>query len=159
MLCVRARVIVCDMKQNTKHIYITCGDYCNAYYREKVSACSVPFNEAMNQGNPQPPLYTKEFIKERCTALDTTEEIYRGKLKGIFNFMKHCNEFQEVTLVFGQDDFCQYNLRGALWMLQQIKYTGKTNILYIDEKTYAPLEEVRGIDLATQIHHLDQILK
>ena len=72
--------------------------------------------------------------------------------------MKRCNEFQEVTLVFGQDDFCQYNLRGALWMLQQIKYTGKTNIRYVDEKTYAALKEVTDIDLATEIHKLDKIL-
>ena len=76
-----------------------------------------------------------------------------------FDFMKHCNKFNEVTLVFGQDDFCQYNLRGALWMLQQIKYTGKINILYIDENTYASLKEVKDIDLNKEIHNLDKILK
>ena len=138
-----------------KHIYITCGDYCNAYYQKHVSPCSVPFNEAFNKGNPHPPLFTKEFIKGRCKALDTTEKIYKDKLNGIFDFIKHHAEYANVTLVFGKDEFCQYNLHGALWMLQQIKYAGAVNIQYIDEKTYATLETVRNIDIADELHKLD----
>ncbi|MBQ4472288.1 MAG: hypothetical protein II942_03505 [Alphaproteobacteria bacterium] len=139
------------------HIYITCGDYCNTYYQKHVSECSVPFNEAFNKGNPQPPLFTKEFIKDRCRVLDTTDKIYKDKLKGVFDFMKHHTKYAEVTLVFGKDEFCQYNLRGALWMLQQIRYDGTVTIQYIDEKTYAPLEKIENIDIANELHKLGTI--
>ena len=142
-----------------KHIYITCGDYCNAYYQKHISGCSVPFNEAFNKGNPTLPLFTKEFVKDRCKVLDVTQKIYREKLKGVFDFMQHHTKYAEVTLVFGKDEFCQYNLRGVLWMLQQIKYGGMVNIQYIDEKTYTPLEKDENIDISNELHKLDAVLK
>ena len=138
-----------------KEIYITCGDCCNKHLSAATNVLCVPFNEALIEGNPKPPLFSPEFIEKRCEILKTTPQIYYQKMSGLFSFMKNPQAFNSVTLFFGTDDFCKYNLWGMLWLLQQIKFKGKINLNIIDEKTYDILESYKNIDVNQHLEKLD----
>ena len=138
-----------------KELYITCGDYCNKHLSATTDIPCVPFNEAFVNGNPQPPLFSPEFIEQRCKVLKTTPKTYYQKMSGLFSFMENPNVFNSVTLFFGTDDFCTYNLRGVLWLLKQISFKGKVNLNIIDEKTYEILESYSDICIKQYLKKLE----
>lgn len=146
---------VIRMKKVKKEVYITCGDYCNQYLSTITDIPCIPFNEAFIKGNPQPPLFTPKFIEERCKILETTPKEYAQKMVGLFSFMEHADKFQSITLFFGQDDFCKYNLRGMLWLLQQIKFKGTINLNIINEKSYEILKSYSDICINQYLKKLE----
>ena len=123
---------------NDKILNITNGEYFNQYLLSKIGGSSVPFCEAMMDGEAVTDIYSEEFVALRAKSLHVTEEEYRTKMYA--HRILQSNEFQAIHLWFGKDSFCQVNLLTLLAYLEQIQYRGELKLNYIDDETFEVLE-------------------
>ena len=66
--------------------------------------------------------------------------------------------YSELILWFGKDTFCQINLCTLLAYLEQIDYTGRITLNYIDDETFETLEENINIELGSYVESYKKIL-
>ena len=84
-------------------------------------------------------VYSNAFIRLRSKALGVSIETYNAKMHVQIALAN--NRYQELCLWFGKDTFCQTNLLTLLAYLEQIGYDGKIVLNYIDDETFAVIEE------------------
>lgn len=121
-----------------KILNITNGEYFNNYLISKSKEPSVPFCEAIMDGDVSIDIYSKEFINLRTKALNVTKNEYKAKMY-VYNALQ-CNKYQTICLWFGKDTFCQVNLLTVLAYLEQIQYSGELILNYIDDETFELVE-------------------
>ncbi len=126
-----------------KVLNITNGDYFNEYLKSELGAESVPFCEAMMDGETTSDIFSDGFIAVRARALNVTEAEYRGEMH--VTSVLQGGEYQRLCLWFGRDTFCQVNLLTLLTYLEQIGYQGDLRLNYIDDETFEVLES--GIEV------------
>ena len=117
---------------------ITNGEYFNQYLMSELGEASVPFCEAIMDGEVMPDIYSDRFIAMRAEALHVSEDVYRSKMY-VYHVLQG-NEYQKICLWFGKDTFCQVNLLALLAYLEQIQYQGEVKLNYIDDETFEVLE-------------------
>ena len=117
---------------------ITNGEYFNQYLISKTGEESVPFCEAIMDGEVVTNIYSEQFISLRAKALNVSEDEYRAKMY-VYNVLQN-NEYKTICLWFGKDTFCQINLLTLLAYLEQIQYCGYIKLNYIDDETFELLE-------------------
>ena len=128
-----------------KFLNITNGEYFNQYLISKTGEESVPFCEAIMDGEVVPNIYSEQFISLRAKALNVNEDEYRVKMYA-YNVIQN-NEYETICLWFGKDAFCQVNLLTLLAYLEQIQYRGGIKLNYIDDETFDVLESNIDVEL------------
>ena len=141
---------------NNKTLNITNGDYFNEYFKNKFGGISVPFCEAMMDGEVATNIYSQEFIFFRTKSLNVTEKEYRAKMY-VYDELK-INCYQMICLWFGKDVFCQINLLTLLTYLEQIDYRGVIKLNYIDDETFKVLETNIEVKLGIYNNIYDDVL-
>ena len=117
-------------------IHITAGDCLNAIL-EKIypNERFVPFGEAMINGTYQSKLFSPAFIQERAKVHNVSVETYTQKLRGFLDFLQHIHQYDDVTLWFGDEPFCQANTDTVLQTLEEYGYKGKLVLNVVIEET------------------------
>lgn len=128
-----------------KFLNITNGEYFNQYLISKTGEESVPFCEAIMDGEVVPNIYSEQFISLRAKALNVNEDEYRVKMYA-YNVIQN-NEYETICLWFGKDAFCQVNLLTLLAYLEQIQYRGVIKLNYIDDEIFDVLESNIDVEL------------
>ena len=128
-----------------KVLNITNGEYFNRYLISKTGEESVPFCEAIMDGEVVADIYSERFISLRAKTLNVTEDEYRAKMY-VHNILQS-NEYQRICLWFGKDTFCQVNLLTLLAYFEQIQYCGELKLNYIDDETFDVLESNIALEL------------
>lgn len=123
---------------NNKILNITGGDYFNNYLLQKTNTPSVAFCEAMMDGNTVSEIYSEDFIKLRSQELNVSKTDYIAKMSVYRTLNENC--FCKLHLWFGKDTFCQMNLLTLLAYLEQIKFSGKVILNYIDDESFETIE-------------------
>ena len=139
-----------------KFLNITNGEYFNQYLISKTGEESVPFCEAIMDGEVVPNIYSEQFISLRAKALNVNEDEYRVKMYA-YNVIQN-NEYETICLWFGKDAFCQVNLLTLLAYLEQIQYRGGIKLNYIDDETFDVLESNIDVELVIYGKIYDDIL-
>ena len=134
---------------------ITNGEYFNNYFLTKFGGVAVPFCEAMMDGGPVLELYSDEFIKLRSKELGVNIEEYKSK---IFVYTDLLKNYSEICLWFGKDTFCQINLLTLLAYLEQIGYSGKVVLNYINDETFEVIEANIPVELGSYKKLYEDIL-
>lgn len=124
---------------------VTNGDYFNNYLQTKTNQKSIPFAEVMMDGNATKEIFSNEFIKTRSNALNASENDYIINIKPFYDLVQ--KSYDEIRLWFGLDTFCQINLLTLLTYFEQINYTGKIFVNYIDDETFNVIEKDISINL------------
>ena len=122
-----------------KVLNITNGDCFNHYFLSKFGGEALPFCETMMDGDTVSDVYSNAFIRLRSKELGVSIETYNAKMHVQIALAN--NRYQELCLWFGKDTFCQTNLLTLLAYLEQIGYDGKIVLNYIDDETFAVIEE------------------
>jgi|GEM_PF-467488 hypothetical protein len=128
-------------------IWITSGEILNRVLSKHNPGPFVPFNEAMISGEISYPLFTDEFAEKRAENFYIDVASYADNLRQYLLFAQEPDEYERVTLVFGEDAFCQINVLAVLACLEQRGYSGEVWLQLIDEEEYEPLGEARKITL------------
>ena len=128
-----------------KVLNITNGDYFNEYLKSKLGEESVPFCEAMMDGETTSDIFSDEFVATRSRALNVTEDEYRSKMH--VPRALSGREHGGLCLWFGKDTFCQVNLLTLLTYLEQIGYPGEVRLNYIDDESFEVLESGIEVEL------------
>ena len=123
---------------NKEALNITNGDCFNEYFLSKFGGVAVPFCEDMMDGDASLDIYSESFIELRSKALNVSVNEYRAKMY-VYDALKVKN-YKQICLWFGKDTFCQMNLLTLLAYLEQIKYSGKLTLNYIDDETFDVIE-------------------
>ena len=123
---------------DNKILNITNGEYFNEYYISKFGGLSVPFCEAMMDGETAENIYSKQFIELRAKSLNVSENEYKSKMY-VYDALNN-NSYSSICLWFGKDTFCQVNLLTLLAYLEQIEYRGEIKLNYIDDETFEVLD-------------------
>lgn len=121
-----------------KTLNITNGDCFNDYFITKFGGAAIPFCEAMMDGETTADIFSEEFVALRARSLNVSEAEYRGKMY-VYDYLSS-DDYQELRLWFGKDTFCQMNLLTLLAYLEQISYSGKVTLNYIDDETFEVTE-------------------
>ena len=124
---------------------ITNGDCFNEYFLSKFGGLAVPFCEDIMDGEVTLDIYSKEFIELRSKALKVQMSEYCEKMH-VYDALNKTN-YAEIHLWFGKDTFCQVNLLMLLAYLEQIDYSGKITLNYIDDETFDIIESDIPLDL------------
>ena len=138
-----------------KILNITNGDCFNDYFLSNLGNEAVPFCEAMMDGDAVSEIYSDEFIKLRSNELNVNVEEYRAKMHVYYALEKN---YSEIRLWFGKDTFCQTNLLTLLAYLEQIGYSGKVALSYIDDETFEIIEDNIPITLGSYKKLYEDIL-
>ena len=117
-------------------INITAGDclnniLTNKYKNEKF----IPFREAMIKGKYSSKLFSDEFIRERSLVHNVSINEYQHNIKDFLDIIKNVNEYNEILLWFGNDEFCLENLKIVLQVLYQHNYKGTLILNTVIEET------------------------
>lgn len=124
-------------------INITNGSYLNSYLQNKYpNETFIPFNEAMIEGNPILPIFSDDFINERCQTHQVSKESYFENIEDFLTFSKNITSYESIVLWFGKDMFCQVNLLTVLAYLHQENYHNPIYLNLIDEETYEIIEQI-----------------
>ena len=134
---------------------ITNGEYFNNYFLTKFGGVAVPFCEAMMDGDTVLELYSDEFIKLRSKELGVNIEEYKSKIFVHTDLLKN---YSEICLWFGKDTFCQINLLTLLAYLEQIGYSGKVVLNYINDETFEVIEANIPVELGSYKKLYEDIL-
>lgn len=134
-----------ESKYNKSILHITNGDYFNDYFLSKFNGEALPFREAMMDGDTALTIFSKEFISLRAKALGVSPKEYENKAC-VFEALQN-NTYDELHLWFGRDTFCQVNLLTLLAYLEQISFRGKILLDYIDDETFAPIQQSIDVPL------------
>ena len=118
---------------------VTNGDCFNDYFITKFGGEAVPFCEAMMDGDTASEIYSDEFIELRSKELSVSAEEYKSKMH-MQNALAN-GKYNELRLWFGKDTFCQTNLLTLLAYLEQIGYSGKVVLNYIDDESFEVIED------------------
>lgn len=130
---------------NGKILNITNGDVFNQYFISNCGIEAIPFREAMMDGETVIDIFSDEFIKLRASVNNVSVEEYKSNML-VYNYLQN-NDYDELCLWFGKDTFCQMNLLTLLAFLEQINYTGKIALNYIDDETFEKLESTIPVEL------------
>lgn len=130
-------------------INITNGEEFNNYISSKEEGLFIPFNEALIDGINLYPLFSLEFIFERCKSLKVSKDLYLSKLDVFLNVLKKINSNDILILWFGKDTFCQINLLGVLTYLESLNISNKIFLNIIDDETKEILEKETEIKLGS----------
>ena len=133
----------------TKILNITNGEYFNKYFTSKFDSPSVPFCEAMMDGETISNIFSEEFIKLRAESLSVSENEYGSKMY-VYDALNQ-NTYEAINLWFGKDTFCQTNLLTLLAYLEQIEYQGQIKLNYINDETFEIIES--NIDVKLGIYN------
>lgn len=134
---------------NDEILNITNGDYFNDYFLAKFGGTAIPFCEVMMDGETVTDIYSEQFITLRSKELNVTEAEYRSKMQVYEAWHNENIPYSELHLWFGKDTFCQMNLLTLLAYLEQIGYGGKVILSYINDETFAIMEENIPVKLGT----------
>ena len=129
----------------SKTLNITNGEYFNKYFISKFGGTSVPFCEAIMDGEVVANIYSEQFIALRARSLNVSETEYRTKMH-VYNAL-NANDYERICLWFGKDTFCQVNLLMLLAYLEQIHYRGELKLSYIDDETFEVLASDMDVKL------------
>ena len=124
---------------HTNVLHITNGECFNAYFLQKWGGDALPFCEAMMDGDATEDILSDAFISLRTRALGVDEATYRAKLGVCDALAQHA--YTSLSLYFGKDTFCQMNLLTLLAYLEQIGYSGDVVLNYIDDASFAIIED------------------
>ena len=125
---------------------ITNGDCFNDYFISKFGGEAIPFCEAMMDGDTISDIYSDEFIELRSKELGVSVEEYKTKMHVQTASLEN---YSELRLWFGKDTFCQTNLLTLLAYLEQIEFSGKVILNYIDDETFEVTEDNITVTLGT----------
>ena len=134
---------------------ITNGDCFNDYFISKFGGDTVPFCEAMMDGDTIPNIYSEAFIDLRANELCISVEEYKAKMHVQTTPLEN---YSELHLWFGKDTFCQTNLLTLLAYLEQIEYGGQVFLNYIDDENFEVLEENISVTLDSYKRIYEDIL-
>lgn len=134
---------------NKKTLNITNGDYFNNYLIREIGEDSVAFREVMMDGAGVSDIFSEEFIQLRAAELGVDLERYRENMTILDALNK--DAYSELILWFGKDTFCQTNLLTLLAYLEQISYSGKVILNYIDDESFVTIE--KDIDVELGLYH------
>ena len=120
-------------------VNITNGFYFNEYMKKRLDGVFIPFNEVLINGELLFPLFDQAFLEKRIHLHGVTEKDYLAKMDFFFqpDAMKN---YDEITLWFGLDAFCQVNMLALLAYLEQIGYKGKIFYQAIDDASFEVVE-------------------
>ena len=139
-----------------KVLNITNGEYFNEYFVSAFGGVSVPFCEAMMDGDAVADIYSDQFVEVRAGALNVSENEYRAKMY-VYDAMSH-DEYQKLCLWFGGDTFCQVNLLTLLAYLEQIGFKGEVWLNYIDDETFEVLQSDISVTLGRYSKLYEEVL-
>ena len=115
---------------------ITAGDCLNAILTAKYpTERFIPFGEAMIQGEYTSKLFSEAFIQERARTHNVSIETYKAKLSGFLAFLNEPNRYTHIVLWFGDEPFCQANVKTVLQTLKEYRYHGKITLNTVVEET------------------------
>ena len=141
---------------NTKILNITNGNCFNSYFLSRFGGEAIPFREAMMDGDAAPDIYSEEFIALRSSSLEVSTEEYKSDMLVCHALSE--NDYGRLDLWFGKDTFCQLNLLTLLAYLEQIRYSGRVFLNYIDDETCAVLESDIEVELGSYKKLYEDIL-
>ncbi|MCQ2566237.1 MAG: hypothetical protein MJ194_05290 [Clostridia bacterium] len=95
---------------------ITAGEELNKILSQNCGVY-VPFNEAMIRGRFSAPLFSEEFIEERCSVHGVSREEYLANMAPFLKAMDHLKDYDSVVLWFGDEDFCRANRSAVILYL------------------------------------------
>jgi len=95
----------------------------------------IPFNEAMIKGTYSSPLFSEEFVKERASTHGVTLESYKETMKNFLSLIKNLNQYDSITLWFGDEPFCKANTKVVIDTLTQFGYNKELILNIVDEIT------------------------
>ena len=140
-------------KQNV--LNITNGDCFNDYFISKFGGEAIPFCETMMDGDTALVIYSDEFIELRSKELGVSAEEYKSKMHVQTASLEN---YFDLRLWFGKDTFCQTNLLTLLAYLEQIEFSGKVILNYIDDETFEVTEDNITVTLGTYKKLYEDIL-
>lgn len=115
-------------------INITAGE-CLKEILEKIypNLVFIPFNEAMIKGSYSSRLFSNEFLIERANVHNVTIDEYKRNMQGFLNIINNVNQYSEISLYFGGEEFCVCNRLVVLNALKEYGYKGKIISNIVDE--------------------------
>ena len=139
-----------------KVLNITNGEYFNRYFISKFGGEAVPFNEDFMDGRTVTNIYSEKFISLRANELNVSVAEYRSNMQA-YDALK-TKEYDRLRLWFGKDTFCQMNLLALLAYLEQIRFSGRILLNYIDDETFALIDADIEVELGPYRTLYEQIL-
>ena len=117
-------------------INITAGDCLNNILVEKYKEETfIPFREAMNNGKYMNKLFSEEFLIERSLTHNVTLDDYKEKINDFIEIINNIDEYKEIKLWFGNDEFCLENLKVVIQTLLLNNYKGTLILNTVVEET------------------------
>ena len=117
-------------------INITAGDCLNNILVKKYKEETfIPFREAMNNGKYMNKLFSEEFLIERSLTHNVTLDEYKEKINDFIEIINNIDEYQEIKLWFGNDEFCLENLKVVIQTLLLNNYKGTLILNTVVEET------------------------
>lgn len=115
---------------------ITAGDCLNNILVKKYKEETfIPFREAMNNGKYMNKLFSEEFLIERSLTHNVTLDDYKEKINDFIEIINNIDEYQEIKLWFGNDEFCLENLKVVIQTLLLNNYKGTLILNTVVEET------------------------
>ena len=122
--------------KNPAVLNITNGDAFNEHLLAQIGEASIPFREAMMDGDAICDVYSDMFVRHRAETLGVDPKEYREKACVFRSLAQDADRYSELRLWFGVDTFCQMNLLTLLAYLEQIEYKGRVLLSCIDDETF-----------------------
>ena len=117
-------------------INITAGDCLNEILKRKYpNENFVPFGEAMLTGGYTSKLFSEAFMQERADTHKVSLQVYKQKLQGFLAFLTEIKLYDNIVLWFGDEPFCQTNVKVLLQTLKEYGYQGKILLNTVVEET------------------------
>ena len=117
-------------------INITAGDCLNAILETKYKTERfIPFREAMIKGGYSSKLFSKAFLEERAKTHSVSIQEYTHNLQDFLLFLKDIQTYDSIVLWFGDEPFCQENVKVILQTLVEHEYHGDIILNVVVEET------------------------
>ena len=117
-------------------INITAGKHLNNMLQNKnKKEIFIPFNEAMIIGTYVSKLFSEEFIGERAATHKVSIIEYKENMMDFLSFLKSIKLYYEVVLWFGDEPFCQENVKVILQTLKEYQFEGVIILNLVIEET------------------------
>lgn len=115
-----------------KNINITAGEELNRLLSNNNEEW-IPFNEAMIKGSYSSPLFSKEFCIERCKTHGVSLEEYMDNMMLFLSFVDRMDNYNRITLWFGDEPFCQANYKTIIQFLKDRHFHGRIILNIVSE--------------------------
>lgn len=122
-----------------KKINIVSGECAAAPVHTLTGEEVISFNEAMMDGPAPRPIFSANFCRLRAAVHHVSPEVYHEKSAALLDILAHPNSWDELSLWFGPDAFCQVNLITLLAALEERGYQGRVTLTLMDDATHAIL--------------------